>query len=841
LREGFLTQVLRPARYIDHEINAIHKDPSVVRTWVALAFPDTYEVGMSHLGLKILYKILNDIPGVVAERVYAPWVDYEDALRARGLPLRSLESFIPLKDFDILGFTLQYELSYTNILNILNLSHIPLKSEDRDKGYPLIIAGGPCAFNPEPLAGFIDAFVIGDGEEAIVNIVNIYEEWKAGAGTKEGLLKRLSLIEGVYVPSLYDIEYLTNGRIKEIKGPVVRKRFLSDLENAPFPDRPIIPYIKAIHDRLTLEIARGCTRGCRFCQAGIIYRPWRERSPDRILYLAEGSIKNTGYEEVSLSSLSSGDYSRLLPLMKDLTKRFESKRVSISLPSLRIGTLTEEIIQEIKKIRKTGFTIAPEAGTERLRRVINKELNEGELDKTVKWVFDEGWDTLKLYFMIGLPTEREDDLRGIIDTVRRVLRISRQRSRRLPNINLSISAFVPKAHTPFQWNGQIPIQEIKEKIDYIKGHLQRGRFNLRGHEPEMSLLEAIFARGDRSLGSVILKAFRLGSRFDGWKEYFDWSRWNRAFEESGVDPEFYANRDIGLSDILPWDFIETGVKKEFLQEEYIKALKEEKSPDCRYGTCLSCGLPCEREGRGKSSEFRVKSSDFRLPTSDSRPKIPIRVRFRFSKTGLMRFLSHLELMTAIQRAVARVDLPVACSSGYNPHPRISFGPALPVGVEGLREYLDMELMSPVNIERIVEVLNMALPQGLNIHGAKIISQKSESLSSLLNRYLYSIEVSSKEIELLKEGIAKKSIPIERKTERGIKRIDLRPMIADLNFLDSREALITLQDTVESSVKPLELLEVLLDREPLSSRVRRIGLFGMRNGEWVDPFMIKTRT
>lgn len=824
--EEFLPQVMRPSRYIDQEINAIHKDPSLVRTWIALVFPDTYEVGMSHLGLKILYKILNGITHVSAERVYAPWIDYEKILRAKGFPLRSLESSRPLREFDIIGFTLQYELSYTNILNILDLSHIPLRSQDRDKGYPLIIAGGPCTFNPEPLTDFIDAFLIGDGEEAILEIVKIYEEWRAGGGQKEELLKLLSGIEGVYVPSHYDINYLPDGRIKGINGPKVRKRFLFDLDSAPFPDNPVVPYLKIVHDRITIEIARGCTRGCRFCQAGIIYRPWRERSPEKIISLAEESLKNTGYEEISLASLSSGDYSSLLPLIRDLTSRFKSKRVSISLPSLRIGTLTDEIIREIKKIRKTGFTIAPEAGTERLRRVINKELDEGDLVKTVKWVFEEGWDTLKLYFMIGLPTEREDDLKGIIDMVRRVLKIGKERSRRPPNINLSISSFVPKAHTPLQWKGQIPIHEIIDKTDYIKGHLSQRRLNIKGHQPEMSFLEAVFARGDRRLGSVISKAFMLGCRFDGWTECFDWNRWKRAFEETGIDPEFYANRDIEVQDILPWDFIETGVKKEFLEREYKKALQEEKSPDCRYGPCLGCGLPCEE--KVQSSDIRDQRSEIRHQTSDFRPKIPIRVRFRFSKTGLMRFLSHLELMTVIQRAVARADLPIAFSSGFNPHPKISFGPALPVGVEGLNEYLDMELISPVNIKMVVEDLNRSLPQGLHIHEAKIISSKTGSLSSLVNRYLYSIEVSKGEIELLKEAVAKESIPLERRTARGVKRIDLRQMIEDIKFLNGTEALITLQDTEEYSVKPLEVLEALLHRDPLSSRIRRIELFGMRD-------------
>lgn len=831
--EEFLPLVLRPARYIDHEINAIHKDPARVKTWVALIFPDTYEIGISHLGLKILYKILNDISGVAAERVYAPWIDYEDALRARGLPLRSLESSMPLKDFDILGFTLQYELSYTNILNILDLSYIPLKSEDRDKDYPLIIAGGPCAFNPEPLVDFIDLFVIGDGEEAIVDLVDIYKEWKDAGGTKDELLKRLSRLEGFYVPSFCDFYYSPDGRINKIKGDKVRKRILWDLDNAPFPNRPIIPYIKAIHDRVTLEIARGCTRGCRFCQAGMIYRPLRERSPERIICLVEESLKSTGYEEVSLSSLSSGDYSNLLPLLRALISMLFAKKVSISLPSLRIGTLSAEIIQEIKKIRKTGFTIAPEAGTQRLRKVINKELDEGELMKTVGWIFKEGWETLKLYFMVGLPTEKEDDLKGIIDTVRGILKIGKGKGRRPPNINLSISAFVPKAHTPFQWKGQLPIQEIRERLSYIKGYLRDRRLNHKGQRPEMAFLEATFARGDRRLGPVISNAFRGGCRFDGWTELFDYSKWLRAFEEAGVDPSFYANRDIGLEEPLPWDLIGSGLDKEFLRLEYKKAFLEEVSEDCRLGQCLSCGLPCEKvQSSVTTQDSRLKIQDSRLIPYTSRTW----VRFRFSKTAPMSFLSHLELMTAIQRAVARADLPIAFSKGFNPHPRISFGPALPVGIDGLREYLDMELISPVDIKVAVDALNSTLPAGLHIHEAKHIARETESLSKFVRRYIYCLSLpETKMIKTAKEKMATRRILIYRETEKGVKEIDIRPMIADLT-LNGSEATVTLQDTVKASVKPVEVLRTIFGEMDLEAlRIRRVRLLGFKEGVWVDPF------
>ena len=857
--EDFLPLVQRPSRYIGNEINAVHKDPDRVRVSVALAFPDTYEIGMSHLGLKILYKILNDMPDVAAERVYAPWIDYEKILRAKGLPLMSLESSRPLSEFDIIGFTLQYELSYTNILNILDLSNIPLRSKDREKGYPLIIAGGPCAFNPEPLADFIDCFLIGDGEDAIVEIMKIYKEWKSGHGTKDELLEMLSGIEGLYVPSLYEVNYLHDGRIREIKGPKIKKRFLFNIETAPFPEGPVLPYMKTVHDRVNIEIARGCTRGCRFCQAGIVYRPLRERSPERVMCLAAESLRNTGYEEVSLTSLSSGDYGSLLPLMKNITARFESKRVSISLPSLRIGTLTNEIIKEIKKTRKTGFTIAPEAGTERLRKVINKELDEGEFEKTVRWVFDEGWDTLKLYFMIGLPTENKDDLRGIIDMAKMVLRVGKEKSRRPPNINLSISTFVPKSHTPFQWKGQIPLHEIREKMDYIKGHLRKGRISPKGQGPEMSLLEAVFARGDRRLGNLLEMAFRHGCRFDGWTECFDWGRWNNTFEDSGIDPRFYANRDMDLEDTLPWDFIDTGVKKEFLKREHKKAFLEKGSKDCRYGPCLSCGLPCELEKKVRSTthessacpaslseagELGVKSLESTTTVQESQPflnmprfTVPIRVRMMFSKTGQMRFLSHLELVAAFQRAMARVEIPVIFSSGFNPHPRISFGPALPVGVEGLKEYFDIELIPPVNIKKIVDAINRTLPQGLHIHDAGAVSQGAISLSSLVRRYVYSLEISKAEIETLKEKITRKNIPFERGTGKGLKRVDLRPMIFDMNFSDGKEAVITLQDTEESTVKPLEVLEVLLNRNPLRSRITRLGLFGMGNGGWVEPLNV----
>ncbi len=680
--EDFLPLVTKPARYINNEIHSVHKDLAAVRTKVCLFFPDTYEVGMSHLGLRILYQVLNSRDDTACERVFSPWTDYEEKLRASGRPLTSLESNLPLAEFDIIGVTLQYELSYSNILVGLELGRVPVRSDDRTDDHPIVIAGGPCAVNPMPLSAFIDAFFIGEAEEAMHEIVELRQQHP---GRKE-FLAALAGCDGFYVPAL--------------GAKTVKRRVIRDLESALWPAQPLIPLLKPVHDRVTVEVARGCIRGCRFCQAGIIYRPYRERSPERVKDLLQESIECTGFDELSLASLSTGDYSAIQPLMEDLVARYRASRVSISLPSLRIGTLTPEMIRAVAGVRKSGFTLAPEAGTERLRCVINKPLAEQDLLDAAAVIFSSGWSVLKLYFMIGMPTETDEDLDGIIRLVTNIFAVGKRESRRHIQINVSVSTFVPKPHTPFQWFGQATREEIKAKQAYLERGLRKKGIALKPHHAETSVLEGAFARGDAAIGRVIEEAVKLGCRFDGWTECFDFKKWTEAFRICGLDPATYASRSFGLDEQLPWQFVQTGITQEFLKREYNRAIKAEVTPNCR-AKCEACGMACKDGGRetfGKPA--RTIAAPIVRPAGTAAPSgeaLVTKIRMRYTKTDRLRFLSHLDLMTLVQRAAVRAHIPLAFSQGFNPHPKIAFGPALPVGMESETEYLDMETDAGIDL------------------------------------------------------------------------------------------------------------------------------------------------
>jgi radical SAM family uncharacterized protein len=640
--EDFLPLVSKPARYINSEVNAIHKDLTKVKTRVCLFFPDAYEVGMSHLGLRILYDILNKRPDTACERVFSPWIDYEEKLRSAGKTLTSLESDLPLAEFDIIGISLQYELSYTNILAGLDLAGIPLRSGDRRDGHPLIIAGGPCAVNPEPLSEFIDLFFIGEAEEAIHEIIDLEQRHPE----RRTFLEAAGKLDGFFVPAL--------GR------STVRRRYLGNLDGAPYPERPLLPLLKPVHDRVTVEVARGCIRGCRFCQAGIIYRPFRERSPERVRNILSESLACTGYEEISLASLSSGDYSSIEPLIVELMDTYRDSRVSVSLPSLRVGTLTPVMIRAIAGTRKTGFTLAPEAGTERLRRVINKPVSDLDLMEAAETVFANGWNVLKLYFMIGLPTETDEDLDGIIRLGNELLAVGKRVSKRHVQINISISTFVPKPHTPFQWYGQAPLQEIRRKQEYLRNGLRKRGINLKLHDPQTSLLEAAFARGDRLLGRVIETAVRRGCRFDGWTECFDFRKWEEAFAESGLDASACATRTFAPEDPLPWDSVQSGVTKKFLLQEYQRAAAGEITENCRT-ECTHCGIGC-RDGGSPSLGTAVPPGKISVKPQKKEGSVAgasIRVRMKYTKTGRVRFLSHLDFMTLFHRCLMRAGIPVA--------------------------------------------------------------------------------------------------------------------------------------------------------------------------------------
>jgi len=590
--DRILYQVTRPARYTGGEWNGVSKDWEKTALKFALAYPDVYEVGMSNMALPILYEILNSQPDVLAERVFAPWVDMEAALREAGIPLLSLESKRPLQDFDVIGFSLDYELTYTNVLNILDLGQIPVLAKERTDTHPIVIAGGSCCLNPEPMAEFIDLFVIGDGEEALVELLDIFREWKQNKASRKELLKQAAAIPGVYVPAFYKSEYGPDGMFKGITPtepeakPVIQRRIADKLP--PPVTRPVVPYIEVVHDRGAVEIQRGCTRGCRFCQAGILYRPLRQRPQAEIIKTVGELIANCGYDEVSLVSLSTSDYPKIEELVANLARQY--KNLALSLPSLHIDSFSLKLLESLPARRKTGLTFAPEAGSERLRQVVNKGTTEDKILATAEAAFARGWRSLKLYFMLGLPTETMEDIEAIVQLVAKIRATGRGTKGGMPQVRISLSTFIPKPHTPFQWVAQDSEEQLNAKHEVLKAGLRRKGSRLSWRDPEVSLLEAALSRGDRRLGKVIHDAWKSGSTFDAWDERFNYQNWLNAFKKSGLEPAVYGQRERSLDEVLPWAHIDPGVTIEFLKKEYQRALKGEETPDCHYNACNACGL-----------------------------------------------------------------------------------------------------------------------------------------------------------------------------------------------------------------------------------------------------------
>lgn len=597
--ESILEKVQKAPRYTGGEMNTEIKKWDECPLHFGFCFPDTYEVGMSHLGLKILYGLINRESWSLCERFFMPWTDMIDLMAEEHLPLLSMESRHPLSDFDVVGFTLQYEMSYSNILAMLKMGNIPLESSQRGPNDPIVVAGGPCAFNPEPLADFIDAFMIGDGEEVMTELNRVILERKEKGLSRIECLRKLAKLEGVYVPSLYDVTYNEDGTVRAVtpncpEAPaVIRKRVVTDLNQTYYPEEIPVPYTEVIFDRIMLEIMRGCTRGCRFCQAGILYRPVRERSMEKLIELAEKLQQSTGYEEISLSSLSSGDYSCLPELIRELMKRMKDKRVSISLPSLRIDSVLKESLEETQQVKKTSLTFAPEAGTQRMRDVINKGVTEQDLLEKVRDAFEGGWSSVKLYFMSGLPTETNEDLDGIADLARKVqaeyFKVPKEKRAKGLRVTVSVSVFVPKPFTPFQWASQDTLEKNIEKQEHLKKVLNIKGITFHWHEPYVSFLEACFSRGDRRIGKVLKTAFEKGCILDGWNETFRYDLWMQAFNECGLDPAFYANRQRQKDEVFPWDHIDSGVTKQFLWHEKEKSEIPMTTRDCRKG-CNGCGL-----------------------------------------------------------------------------------------------------------------------------------------------------------------------------------------------------------------------------------------------------------
>ena len=758
--ESVLRAVEKPGRYVGGEWNQKRKDPRKVKAKVALVFPDAYEIGMSYLGQKILYHVLNARPDVLAERVFAPWPDFERGLRDAGIPLYSLENRIPLGDFDVIGFSLLYELNYSNILTVLDLGGIPARAADREEGVPLVIAGGPAVFNPEPVAEIFDLMFAGDGEESFLEIVDKVVAMKKAGASRSEAVRELAAVRGAYVPSLYDA-VPTEGSpllVPEPRGdaPVrIRKRILETFRDSEFPEAIVVPSLRAVFDRVAVEAARGCPQNCRFCQAASLYFPFRVKDPDRLVRTMGSSLGKTGYEDASLTALSISDYPRLEETVRVLMGGFEKRKISLSLSSLRPRGLSAEIVENIVKVRKTGFTLVPEAGTERLRRVINKKMGDREIHDAVAYAFSKGWKLVKLYFMVGLPTETDEDLAGIVALVREVIGAGQKILGTPPRIHLSVSSFIPKPHTAFQWAAMDDGDTLAAKQEYLRSELRRSRsVEFKRHPVDVSLLEAAFSRGDRRLNGVLRTAWTAGARFDRWGDRFEPRLWAEAFSREGVDPGIYRGAlDTGAR--LPWDHMETGIRKSHFAREYRLALEGTPSPACletACGPCAACDVPHLRLTPRASDEEPLVS--LREPPLMGTPSAgPERYRAVYSKRGNARFLSHIDLIHVLERAFRRAGVDVAKSQGFHPKMLMTYAPALALGMEGLAEPMEFRAPFLYEEEGFMKCLNRVLPPGLRITGIERLVPGAPSLSRVLKGAVYALDLRDHGIEetLSKDG------------------------------------------------------------------------------------------
>lgn len=833
----------KPSRYVGCEFGSVTKDPGRVRLRFGLAFPDVYEVGMSNLGFRLLYHGLNDRPEVHCERVFFPWPDLEAMLREHRLPLFTLESRTAVRDLDIVGITLQFELAYTSALGLLDLSGIPLWARDRGPGDPLVVGGGPCAYNPEPLADFFDCFAVGDGEEVVHELVDAVLAWKGSGAPRAALLDRLAEVPGIYVPSLFRPRFDPATRALVAMEPLkpgyekVSRRVVPDIDTLSTSayERPVVPFMQTVHDRLPIEIQRGCTRGCRFCQVGMITRPTRQRSPATVLRVAEQGLRASGYEEVGLLSLSSGDYECLNPLLDDFLSRWEGERIALSLPSLRTETMSDSLAKKIARVRKTGFTLAPEAATDRLRAVINKGNREEHLIEAVESIFRNGWSLLKLYFMLGLPEERDEDVVAIARLAKRCLATAR---RALPpgkgsaSINLGASTFVPKPFTPFQWEPMITPEEARRRQGIIAAELggRHGAIHFKPHESRQASVEGALAVGDRRLGTAVAYAYRLGQRLDSWTEWFDEQKWASAFAEMqrihGVGLEWFAFRRKRLDEVLPWDRIDCGVTKAYLQKQLAAARNLSEVLDCVLAPCTVCGA-CDYDAT-KNRVYGPESYRAAQPGPASPETVQssgrTHVRVRYAKEGRLIALSHLEVMTAIIRAVRRAGLPMAFSQGYHPKPRVSFGPALPVGVASRAEYVDLELVGARDAKEVGERLAAALPGGLTLLDATRIDPRTPSLSESVRSVHYRVEFPEgwspealarriEDFHSAGQSVVRRTAPPRSRDKKRNQRpkasrereIDLKEIVTHLSMEGPGRVAFSLKADPSGSAKPAEVL------------------------------------
>jgi len=824
--DDILPLVEKPSRYLGSEINTVKKDLNRVKLRFALAFPDLYEIGTSHFGMQILYHILNEDPEIAAERVFAPGADLENVLRNTGKALFSLESRAPINRFDIIGFSLLYELNYTNVLTILDLGHIPLLASDRDRTHPIIIAGGPCVCNPEPVADIFDAMVVGDGEEVIRDLTAEWLDWhQAGRDDRASLLQRWSRIEGVYIPSFFKADIDEHGfQILEPRFSDytrIKRAIVGDLNRMPFPDKPVVPYGKPIHDRLRLEVSRGCTRGCRFCQAGMIYRPVRERAPEQLLSLAAASLAATGYEDISLLSLSTGDYGCIAPLMERLMGCFASENVAVSLPSLRAGTLTPELMRLIKMVRKTGFTIAPEAGSQRLRDVINKNISETEIIETVKDAFRLGWRVIKLYFMVGLPTETDDDLNELVELVQKLAKIkgpNRQRGQ----INVSVATFIPKAHTPFQWARQDFLAESSAKISRLHDRLKIPGVQFKWQDPRVSRLEGIWARGDRRLSCTLITAYKKGCRFDGWSDKFNYGLWREAFDEDHIDADFFASRTRDLFEPLPWDHIDNRVSKSFLRREWENALANNLTGDCRLGDCQQCGT-CDFEKIEVKTYRDLAESAMPCGGPENRAGIAYRrLCVYYAKLDQAKYFSHLEMVNIILRALRRANIPLQFSQGFHPKPKISFDDPLPTGIESKQECFGLSVPDVVEPDTLTRQLNRHLPEGLRITACRVVSRPDNCTAPEARTYRISLQAAEFNPENLLSFLQSSDYPITLSNRKGkLKKINLKDMVKKINLLDAKRLLVTLSTGPGKTIRPEHILRHVFKLKEAQVKLARV--------------------
>jgi radical SAM family uncharacterized protein/radical SAM-linked protein len=808
--DDLLSLVEKPSRYLGTEINAIKKDPSRVKLRFALAFPDLYEIGTSHFGMQILYHLLNANPEIAAERVFAPGLDMEALLRKSDRSIFSLESRAALDRFDIIGFSLLYELNFTNVLTILDLAKIPFLAAERDISHPFVIAGGPCTSNPEPMAEFFDAMVLGDGENVIMQMAAEWLQWKQSEpDRKESLLHGWSRIEGVYIPSLFDPQYDAHGFQTLVPRSSnysrIRRAIVSDLDRMPFPEKPVIPFGKPIHDRLRLEVSRGCTRGCRFCQAGMIYRPVRERSPEQLMSLAADSIDTTGYEDISLLSLSTGDYGCLAPLIERLMTRFGSDNVAVSLPSLRAGTLTPELMALIKQVRKTGFTIAPEAGSQRLRDVINKNISENDIIDTVKDAFQLGWQVIKLYFMIGLPTETDDDLHALIGLVKKLKKIKGLNQKR-NKINVSVATFIPKSHTPFQWAPQISLEASISKIQRIHDQLRIPGVQFKWQDPRVSQLEGLWARGDRRLSRLLVAAYNKGCKFDGWSDRFNFELWQEAIEETGIDPQFFTTRKREVSEPLPWDFIDNRVDRSFLEQEWVDALDLKLTEDCRHGSCHQCGSCDFNEIEPRTYPAFENDPLPACEVSDGADLDFQRLCVYYSKQDQARYFGHLEMVNIVTRALRRAKIPVKYSQGFHPKPKISFGDPLPIGIESDQERFVMSVPGALDPDTVTRLLNQHLPDGLAVDSSQFLTTGSKPLETRSSAYRVTLRDGDFQEENLISFQNSSEVIISRSNRKGkLKKINLKDMVLDIELQNAKQLKLTLAADRGNTIRPAQIL------------------------------------